>query len=146
VSFPRLVFAAAVFALALPATAQFSSVPNSGCANARSLTTTGTPQLGMPITYTWFCSACADVPFMLFGPAIPQTFPLPQPIACTANCLLIHPAPPLFVAGPAGQGLNVSVTIPMDPSLVGQSIHTQGACLATTACVYLGVATATRIQ
>ena len=146
-SFARFLLAlAGTFSFALPAAAQFSPVPNSGCPNGRSITTVGTPQIGMPITYTWFCSARSDVPFLVFGPAIPPVFQLPQPPGCSLGCFLIHPAPPFFVSGPAGQGLNVSLTIPMDPSLVGQSLHTQGGCVTTTVCIYLGVATATQVM
>ena len=144
--FVRLVAAVVLVTLAGPATAQFSPVPNSGCPNGRSITTAGVPQLGMTITYTWFCSARSDVPFLMFGPPVPPVFQLPLPPACSTGCFLIHPAPPIFLPGQAGQGLNVSVPIPMDPSLVGQTLHTQGGCVTTTACIYLGAAVATRIQ
>lgn len=141
-----LCVAAAALALAAASSAQFSTVPGSGCPGGRAITTTGTPQIGLLVTYTWFCSARSDAPFLLFGPALPPIFSLPVPPACTAGCFLIHPNPPIFLVGTAGTGLVVPITIPMDPALIGQTVHTQGACLTTTACAYLGLGTATQIQ
>ena len=135
-----------VLTFAIDASAQFAPVPNSGCPGGSVITTTGAPQLGMAISYTWFCSARSDVPFMLFSPAVPPVFPLPMPIACSANCILIHPAPPVFLSGPSGRGLILPLTIPQDPSLLGQTLHNQGGCVTLTACIYLGQGLATTIQ
>lgn len=150
--FPRptlLAFASVLMlAGAAPLAAQFSPVPNSGCPGGSAITTSGTPQLGFSISYTWFCTARSHVPFMLFGPAVPPVFQLPAVVACSAGCTVIHPAPPLLLPGPAGRGLMVPLTIPQDVSLIGQTIHTQGGCLggAMNNCIYLGAAVATQIM
>ena len=71
---------------------------------------------------------------------------MPRGLSCVKACLLIHPAPPILVSGPAGQGLRIPMTIPMDASLVGQSVHAQGGCVSTVPCIFIGVGLATRIQ
>jgi hypothetical protein len=142
----RPLLAAAALLLATTASAQFTAVAGSGCPGANPITTAGIPKIGLSITYTWYCSSRSDVPFMVFGPAIPPVFQLPVPPACVASCFLIHPSPPVFLAGPSGAGLIVTIAIPQDASLIGQSIHTQGACMTTAACIYLGLATATQIS
>jgi hypothetical protein len=141
-----LLLAAVTLAFAVPSAAQFSPIPGSGCPSGMPITTSGTPQIGMAISYQWFCSTRSDVPFMVFGPAVPPVFMLPQPPACGGNCFLIFPVPPIVLSGPAGRGLTVPVNIPQDPTLIGQILHTQGGCVTTAACIYLGIGTATKIQ
>jgi hypothetical protein len=132
-------------ALATISSAQFIQEPGSGCPGGSSITTAGTPKIGLSVTYTWICSSRSDVPFLLFRPESATLVLLPVPPACVAGCLLIHPVPLIVLAGQAGQGLIVTIAIPQDASLIGQRIRTQGACLTTSACIYLGLATKTNI-
>ena len=133
-------------AAAVGASAQFTPLPTSGCPGGNSITTSGTPQLGMAISYTWVCTARPDVPFLMFGPALPPLVPLPLTLACVKNCIMIHPAPPVFLSGPSGQALRVPVQIPQDPALLGRTVHAQGGCVTATACIHLGRGLAPTIQ
>ena len=138
-SHPCLFALVAALAFALPLTAQVTSVPNSGCANAADVMVTGTLTPGSRIQLQ--CpSIGGGTPVMLLGVTLAPATLMP-PLACGGPCELAF-APNIDVTG-----ASLVANLPNDPSSVGRCFYAQCATIdQANQCIHLSGAVRICIQ
>lgn len=133
-----LSFVSAAALLTSLATAQITQINNSGCPVASTQCKSGgTPGLGQQVGFKCAAAAVTDPTFLIFGIQINPGLPLNPPLMCgRAVCNLVS----FEVASLIGPGgVSVTLTIPVDPSLVGACIAVQGGSINIGGgCVDLG--------
>ena len=131
----RVALAAALVSLAPALSAQFSPIPNTGCAPTTNMIKwSGTGQLSTQIDVKSGCSSLGETPYLFIGGRAPSV-PLGPPLACTAGCVLAVRA---WVAITGSGSAAISLQVPNNPALIGATLRFQGACVDTVrACLTL---------
>ncbi len=132
----------ALFAAAPSVRAQCTPLPGTGCPGTLPIMCSGSAQIGQRIAFDCPNDGRAFAQFLLVGVCEPGGAPIVPPFACVAGPCWLAIRLGSMVAIP-NNFATVALTIPNDPSLIGQSLCVQCADLVArppSACLILSEA------
>ena len=123
--------------LTVSVSAQITTLPNSGCQNAANPLINGQPRLGQTVSIASNRFPCTRPPSLAFVLLNAGCTTAPFNFSCFSSGNPCRVLAPIDFAGSRQISYTLSLPIPNNPSLIGQSVCVQGGCFATlgTSCL-----------